>query len=600
MEQISEMQSQANYYYDFAPWTKIFLDSALALAKHEHLPREEAVAVFNLMQYYVFNSMPDSTLARYEEGMAMPAVQEDPGLKSDFYAQLATLYKRQGNAKAAIQNFANALSLLEKPGYLESQQDEKALTDVQRSLVIIYNNLANLYQDIDDYAPAHEAYGKAFQLLVAMEEPAIAGTVWMNKGSIYLKEQKFDSAYVVQKEAMQLKRQGNASQRSLAMSNLNVGNALLGLGRLDAAQEQLDSALDIFVDIDNESGLANALIDRGQLNLAKKLFERARGDCERGKTLSHKVGRLDFQANACECLYEAHKALGNFQRALENHEDLKTLHDSLRNDENTRYITQLEMQYEFDRAEETRLAEAEVARLVQVEKDRRTRRILMLLSALLLFAVIVAYLWFRNFQIKKKSETTLTAKNEIISKALAEKQLLLKEIHHRVKNNLQVISSLLRLQSRYIEDDAALDALSAGRSRVQSMALLHENLYQEDNLKGVDMQAYFDKLIDGLFRSLNTDEEHITLVKEVAPISLDIDSVVPIGLITNELITNALKHAFSDQEKGELVVRLYEVDQKLHLEVQDNGKGMPADFFDSKVTSFGHKLIKAFVANLGA
>jgi two-component sensor histidine kinase len=312
------------------------------------------------------------------------------------------------------------------------------------------------------------------------------------------------------------------------------------------------------------------------------------------------AGILDAQQKACDCLFQAYKMAGNSVEALANHELFKLLSDSLRNSENTRYITQLEMQYNFDKVEEKRLAQEQANLLIRQEKDARNKRVLMVLLILLLISLFVGYLIYQNYQIKKKSELELSLKNEVISKALQEKELLLREIHHRVKNNLQVISSLLRLQSRYVEDNAALNAISAGRSRVQSMALLHENLYQDDNFTGVNMQKYFDRLIGGLFSTLNVSPDKISLVKHIQSIDLDVDYVVPIGLITNELITNALKHAFVNQEFGVLSVRLYEDDHKLTLEVSDNGKGMSTDFFESKSTSFGHKLIKAFATKLHA
>lgn len=597
---ISELESQANYYYDFAPWTKVFLDSALVIAKQAGLDREVAVAVFNQMQYYVFNTEYDSALVLHDQGMQLNIVEQDVGLQSDFAALMGTSYKKQGNAKAAIKHFVEALALLEKPGYLASLEKDDRKVDAQRSLVIIHNNLANLYQDLEEFGSAHEAYQKAYDLLLEMDEKAIAGTVWMNKGTIYLKQEKFDSAYIIQVQAQRLKEEGDASKRALAMSSLNVGNALLGLGRLNEAEDQFKRALDNFQEIENLPGQANTYVDLGRLRLAQKNFNSARKNCSEGKRIASQVNQLDFQANACECLHKAYRALGNFKAALQNHEELIVLQDSLRNDENTRYIAQLEMQYDFDREEEKRMVQEQAQNLLQQARDQRTRRVLLLLSILLCSAILLAYLSYRNYRIKKISEAELFEKNTLISKALDDNKLLLKEIHHRVKNNLQVISSLLRLQSRYIEDDAALDAIMAGRSRVQSMALLHENLYQEDDLKGVDMQTYFGKLIDGIFSTLNTDQQHIQLKKDIAPLSLDIDSVVPLGLITNELITNALKHAFTDQQDGQLTVRLYESDHQLHLEVEDDGKGMNEDFFEAKVTSFGHKLIQAFVKNLKA
>jgi len=192
----------------------------------------------------------------------------------------------------------------------------------------------------------------------------------------------------------------------------------------------------------------------------------------------------------------------------------------------------------------------------------------------------------------------LTSKNQQISKALEEKNILLREIHHRVKNNLQVISSLLKLQSQYIEDEGAVKAIAEGRNRVHSMALLHQNLYKEDNLTGVNMKEYFTNLIEGLFDAYKITE--IKLVTEIENLTLDIDTVIPLGLIANELVSNALKHAFYNVENGILIVKLWEKDGQLLFNVRDNGKGYNENLVADGKKSFGQKLIKSLSDKLEA
>jgi len=126
----------------------------------------------------------------------------------------------------------------------------------------------------------------------------------------------------------------------------------------------------------------------------------------------------------------------------------------------------------------------------------------------------------------------------------------LKEIHHHIKNNLQFISALLGLQTDHVSDQVALDALQDGQDRVQSMPLIHPDLYQRDDLASVNVQEYFVKLIEGLFDSYNIHPDDITLHLEVVNLDLDVDTVVPIGLIVNELVSNCLQYAFSDGEQG--------------------------------------------------
>ena len=168
-----------------------------------------------------------------------------------------------------------------------------------------------------------------------------------------------------------------------------------------------------------------------------------------------------------------------------------------------------------------------------------------LVLGIILLGIIAALVW-RNSIIRKRSNADLRQKNKIIEDNLHEKEILLREIHHRVKNNLQIISSLLSLQSRNVDDSAVKDAMKAGQNRVHSMALIHQNLYQEGDLIGVNTRDYITKLTTSLWHSYNIEEERISLITDIDPLRLDVDIMIPVGLILNELISNALKYAFVD------------------------------------------------------
>jgi two-component sensor histidine kinase len=195
----------------------------------------------------------------------------------------------------------------------------------------------------------------------------------------------------------------------------------------------------------------------------------------------------------------------------------------------------------------------------------------------------------------------LELKNNIISVSLSEKEVLLKEIHHRVKNNLQVISSLLNLQSKSIIDEKALAALNEGRNRVKSMALIQQNLYRDDNLTGVDIKDYIEKLINSLFVSYNIETAKIKLQTNIEQLQLDVDTVIPLGLIINELISNALKYAFVNKQNGLLQVMLYIQNTQLVLCVKDDGIGMDNDDLNkNNSASIGFKLVQSFLQKLEA
>ncbi|EKF85967.1 PAS domain S-box protein [Methanobacterium formicicum] len=180
---------------------------------------------------------------------------------------------------------------------------------------------------------------------------------------------------------------------------------------------------------------------------------------------------------------------------------------------------------------------------------------------------------------------------EEIQQSLQEKEMLLKEIHHRVKNNLMIISSLLNLQSRYIKDKEALSIFKESQSRANSMALIHERLYRSDDLKRINFGDYIRKLSNDLFRTYVADNGRIKLNIDVEDVMMDINTSIPLGLILNELVSNALKHAFPGDMGGEINVVFKSSGDDYQLTVSDNGIGLPADLDYKNTDSLGMQLV---------
>jgi two-component sensor histidine kinase len=181
---------------------------------------------------------------------------------------------------------------------------------------------------------------------------------------------------------------------------------------------------------------------------------------------------------------------------------------------------------------------------------------------------------------------------EQIKASLREKEVLLKEIHHRVKNNLQVISSLLYLQSRNVKDQATFEMLQESQSRVRSMALVHESLYKSQDLARIDFAKYARNLAGYLFRSYGVNTNVVQLKIKVDDVFLGVDTAILCGLIINELVSNSLKYAFPENREGEIKIRLRTLDESaMELTVADNGIGMPADTNFRSSESLGLKLV---------
>ncbi len=190
---------------------------------------------------------------------------------------------------------------------------------------------------------------------------------------------------------------------------------------------------------------------------------------------------------------------------------------------------------------------------------------------------------------------------EQMQASLKEKEVLLREIHHRVKNNLYIISNLLDLQSDVIQDKRLLALFSDSQTRIQSMALIHEQLYQSTDLGQVNFGDYIHRLVENLFFSLSHTKGLIKSIVNVEPIQINLETAIPCGLLINELITNSLKHAFPNGRSGEVYVEFYQdLDQKLHLEVRDNGVGISPDIDWDNLTSLGLKLVQILSKQLRA
>jgi two-component sensor histidine kinase len=195
---------------------------------------------------------------------------------------------------------------------------------------------------------------------------------------------------------------------------------------------------------------------------------------------------------------------------------------------------------------------------------------------------------------RKQSERALKA-------SLAEKEVLLREIHHRVKNNMQVISSLLSLQAGQLKDGTIIEMFRESQRRIRSMALVHERLYQSADFSHIDFSEYVRSLAVHLFHSCQVNSGLIRLNMDAEKTFININTAVPLGLIVNELISNALKHAFPDSRSGEVMVTLRRIgEHDFTLSVRDNGIGFPRDFDFSRMKSLGMQIVMTLINQIDA
>ncbi len=187
---------------------------------------------------------------------------------------------------------------------------------------------------------------------------------------------------------------------------------------------------------------------------------------------------------------------------------------------------------------------------------------------------------------------------ERVQQSLKEKEVLLKEVHHRVKNNMQVISSILNLQSSYVTDQYALNLLKESQNRIKTMAYIHESLYQNKTFTSINFSEYISTLSSNILQSYAASSQKVKLELDIQKIILNLDTSIPAGLIINELVTNSIKHAFTESNEGIILINLHTKDNVLFLEVSDNGKGFPKEVDFKNTNSLGLQLVNTLVEQL--
>jgi two-component sensor histidine kinase len=530
---------------------------------------------------YYFGSA-NKNLGNYQEALDYFMVYFDYFTAAGDKQKVCYVYYQMGVCKllmadynGALDDFYQNIRLARELGY----KDTEANT---------LNVIATVYSKINDYEKAVALNNEALLIFRELDDKRGQGQCLINNANYYAILEKYDAADSLYHKALEL-FQAVGDQYMIGSAYFNLGNLVLKQGDLVSSEELHLKSQEIRQELGHQKDLAESHLSLAKVYLKKNEPRKALLQFEKASELAEIVPSLDLKKQLAEGLAKAYESLGEFKESTEMYKKVNTLSDSILNLEITRQIAELNVGYE------TELKENQI-QLLQKDQVIARRNQSLYASAALLFLILglAAFILYRN---RNRNIKKLEEKNSVISKMLEEKEFLIKEIHHRVKNNLQVISSLLQLQSRYVDEPLALAALNEGESRVRSMSIIHHHLYTESNLSHVNVSQYVDNLCNNLLSSYNYKKQDISIIKEVDDIALDVSVMVPLGLIINELITNAFKYAFEGRESGEIQVKINEREGKLFISIKDNGIGMNQL---SAKKGFGNRLIETFLKKLEA
>lgn len=368
---------------------------------------------------------------------------------------------------------------------------------------------------------------------------------------------------------------------------------------LPAALTYYQKELKINVEQTDKKAALETLLQMGYINFKLNKTDEAQTCYQKSLALARELKDSENIKRAGDALSSIYATKGNYKNAYELSLLLKQVSDSLNKNEIRQKLLQTRLSY--DSLEQIERAKSYQRDILQKQSEVETSRNMVYLTVaafvLVLALAFSFYLGYKNTQKTNKTieqqKTEAEEKNVIIENSLKEKEILLKEIHHRVKNNLQIISSLLNLQAKGLKDDETKKVMNEARARIASMALIHQKIYQSGNLGSVDLQTYIEQMVQSLETTFNSSNKNISYYINTHGIILDIDTSIPLGLIINELLTNSYKYAFVNREAGMIIVNLEKkTAEELELEVADNGVGLPPDFDANTLNSLGLKLVK--------
>ncbi|WP_185154186.1 tetratricopeptide repeat protein [Fulvivirga sp. M361] len=481
---------------------------------------------------------------------------------------LGVIYKEKGLYDLALNYFLEGIQ------YLSDMEQSKALFS-------FYNNIAMIYSSQEDYDNSlryqQEALKIARDLNLAKEESLSLNNI----GTTYSKRDNIDSALHYYLKAIELKNSLKHNKRIASTLN-NVGLIYLKRGEYGQAKKYLENALDIHSNTTDETGKTITLNNLSRLYYSLGKYDDAISYLEQARAIIDKQGLLEELKENLEIRLDVQEALKLTEQALSTSKHLAVIKDSLLNEDKIKALTQMQTRYETHKKEQ----EIELLQQKQTLQETNLKLRQIWIWALTIFSLlvlaIVLLIWTR-WRSEKKDKHKI--------------EVLMQELHHRVKNNLQLLSSIFSLQSRLVRDKDALEAVKSGENRVNAMAIIHQKLYRQTDARTVNVNDYLTELIHELAESYGVDHQGDSIFVKMDNLDLDVDKVIPIGLIVNELVNNAFKYAFPQSLHPKLAVLLERTNGRLELSIQDNGEG-----FQKKETgdSMGINIVETLARQLGA
>ena len=537
-------------------------DSLINILRTQDLTQKERSKLLSLASHY--HRDIDSALHMAKQSLQLAQNIEEPLLQAEALEEISHLERRLGNNTKSFKATFEALEIYESMELSERQAAS-------------FTQLASNYISDGDYIPGINYLTKAMEIYANSDKATNYALTVLNLGEAYRMSGQLDSAVFYFEEALEMNETLD-NEVLLGYSKGNLGMVQSAQNKIGLAQNNLTEAVGVLKKLGDSYSTSVYLAELGKVHELNREYGLAEENFLEALEIAQKEG---FK----EQIRDIGILLSKFYEDRSQHR--KALHqDSLVNKKNIQDIERIKASYEIDKRE------SEIGLLNKINETQKYVLYLVMLGFVSL--LIFAYILRRGYRRIKRANAVLAEQRDLIAKKEREKALLLRELNHRIKNNLQMISSLLSLQGHQLKGHPAQEALLEGKLRVEALSLVHRKLYQDGVDTRIKVKEYMEELIFGLFHGYGATFKPRL---DISDINITIDKAIPLALIINEVIVNALKYAYVNIDKPTMKVVLKRTrGDVVNVQVGDNGIGYASKCANEN--SFGIKLIHSLVEQL--
>lgn len=525
------------------------------------------------------------SLEHYHKSLNTRILIKDTFGIANSYNNIGNIYREQKNTPEALEYFFKSLQLREELN-----------TNLISSL---YQNIGLCYIDLKKYTKANNYLKKALKQDSINNDHYGLGTSYSSIGISHENQNNYLKALDYHERSLHHFKIANY-KKFIAKSLINIANCKIQLDfPFTEILKHFHDAFDIFKTIDNLEGMCYSHMGIAKLHLKHNNYKKA----EKHTNLFLEIGKSKnhIKKEAYLLLSKTYQQQDNHKKALEYHALSSEINNQL-SQEVINKISDIKL-IKNQSEQDLLLKQKELQHQLNLSQTRNESQKKVITIGIIAIVIIslLALVLLNKFQSSKKQKNKIADMYQIVQISLDEKSILLKEIHHRVKNNLQVISSLLRLQERNSNQLETIEILKESRTRVNSMALVHEMLYQVDNLSLINYNDYIEKLVKKLIVIYKKNTIDIDFKFKSPQLQISIEKAIPLGLLLNEIISNAIKHAFNEQEKGTIYLTIVTIkDHEYQITIGDDGSGFQHSLDNPKTDSLGLKLIQKMAKQLNS